>query len=52
VGLHLRPEPGPLALDGRDLAFADILAPCFELRELFGAIRLVHHHHLDDPRGL
>lgn len=34
MGLHLRRELGPLAFDGRDL----VLAPCLELRELFGPV--------------
>ena len=52
VGLHLRRELGPLAFDGRDLVIADLLAPCFELCELFGRVRLVHPHHLHDLREL
>ena len=53
VGLHLRRELGPLAFDGRDLVLADLIAPCFELRELFGrVVRLVHPHHLHDLREL
>ena len=38
VGLHLRRELGPLAFDRRDLVPADLLAPCFELRELFARV--------------
>ena len=45
----IRRELGSLAFDGRDLVLADLLAPCFELRELFGrVVRLAHPHHLHD----
>ena len=36
VGLHLRRELGPLALDSRDLVLADLIAPCFELASCSG----------------